>query len=396
MVYRHKQGRAFLFQALRPDTGYEQLGTGATDREVAKEVARMWAKLARKRAWDLLNPILSAKGRARTRLLLQLFDLWETARGEPETIRQLLKDRNIEPIVAEWSVWYQKQVAPDSAAHALTHVRWLLPPGEPRLVSETTTTWLTQRLTAYPGKRNTSRKVHSNWSNFFGYLTVVHQLWPANPMDAVPRPSTEESPIRFYELDEAERIVGWQPTEQRRALFALFYGSGIEASIPMRLRRRDFDAVAKTVRAAGTKTSTRDRVSRIADWAWPTVWGYVKDSLPDAQPWTGVSRFTASDWHRETVGKNGLNLPHQHPLHCARDHWAVRYLRSGGSVQVVASQLGHRDPNLTLRKYGRFRPDQVDRDRMEQQAQDYDAKRRENSEASGEMTSGDTSMEQAK
>lgn len=411
MVYRHKKGRSFLFQALRPDGNYEQLGTGATDRTVAKEIARMWARLARRRAWDLLVPVLEAKGRVRVRILLRLFDQWEAAAGDPERVRQLLKDRDIEPLVGEWDTWYRGEVELDSAAHALTHVRVLLPAGERRLISEVTTTWLTQRLTAYadprrpekPVKRNTRRKVHASWSGFFGYLTSVHHLWPANPMDAVPRPAEEASPIRFYELDQVERIVGWQPTEQRRALFALFYGSAIEASIPARLRRRDFDPVTRSVRAAGTKTSTRDRVSRIADWAWPVVWSYVKDCLPDAQPWQGVSRYTASDWHRETVGwdvqrQQGLNLPEKHPLHAARDHWAVRYLRSGGAIQTVASQLGHGDPNLTLKKYGRFRPSDVDRERMERQAEDYDKgrKSKEISEAGGETTSPDARRESSK
>jgi hypothetical protein len=30
-----------------------------------------------------------------------------------------------------------------------------------------------------------------------------------NPMDRVSRPAEEASPIRFYELDVVEQIVGW-------------------------------------------------------------------------------------------------------------------------------------------------------------------------------------------
>jgi integrase len=403
MVYRHPNGKAFLFQAIGPDGEYTQLGTGSKDREVSKEIARMWGKLAKKRAWDLLQPILGAARRERAKRLLALFDHWETADGKLDEIRQRIRDRDIEPLVEEWSTWYRSEVAADSAEHAIAHVQWLLPAdaevldGEgrpkrdaagqpivthhPRLVSEVTTEWLTQRLTAYEGKRNTRRKVHSSWSGFFGYLTRVHKLWPKNPMEEVPRPAAEESGIRFHELDVVQRIVDWQPTEQRRALFALYYGTGCEVSIAPRLTRRDFDPVEKAVRAFGTKTSTRDRIARIADWAWPIVWAYVRGFLPDVQPWGELNRWTISDWHRETQGwdpgtETGLNLPRRYPLHCARDHWAVRYVRSGGAIQVVASQLGHRDSNLTLKKYGRFRPDQVDRARMEEQAQAYDERRR--------------------
>ena len=35
---------------------------------------------------------------------------------------------------------------------------------------------------------------------------------------------------RAVELDVVERIVGWQPTPERRALFALLYGAAVEPS----------------------------------------------------------------------------------------------------------------------------------------------------------------------
>lgn len=390
MVYKVTGGKSFVFQALQPGGNYVQLGTGAKDRSVAKDIAHMWEKLAQKRAWDLLQPILGAKGRARARLLLGLYDLWVKAKGDVETVRRLQRDRNVEPLVAEWETWYRGEVEADTVDHAVAHCRWLLPEGASRLVSEVTTDWLTQRLTAYEGKRNTRRKVHSSWSGFFGYLTRVHKLWPKNPMDDVPRPTAEESPIRFYELDVVERIVGWQPTEARRALMAFLYGTACDLSVALRLTRRDFfNPDGQEVRTAGTKTSTRDRVSRVADWAWPTIWAYVRTVLPDTRLWS-FDRWAVSDWHRQTVGVGtkdthgkivapGLNLAHRHPLHCARDHWAVRYLRSGGAIQVVAAQLGHRDPNLTLKKYGRFIPSGIDRERMEQQATAYEERRRQHS-----------------
>jgi hypothetical protein len=59
----------------------------------------------------------------------------------------------------------------------------------------------------------------------------------------------------------------------------------------------------------------------------------------------------------------------------------VRYLRAGGAIQVVAAQLGHSDPNLTLKKNGHFIPSQVDRDRMRQQATAYDAAPRKTNES---------------
>jgi integrase len=64
-------------------------------------------------------------------------------------------------------------------------------------------------------------------------------MYPANPMAKVTRPAAQGSPIRFYELDVVERIVGYQPTAERRALFALLYGTGIEVSVALALTRAD-------------------------------------------------------------------------------------------------------------------------------------------------------------
>ena len=88
----------------------------------------------------------------------------------------------------------------------------------------------------------------------------------------VARPAEEASPIRYYELDAVERIVGAQPTLQRRALLAFQYGAAVEVSVTLGLTRGDFDPARREVRAAGTKAITRDRLVRVADWAWPVVW----------------------------------------------------------------------------------------------------------------------------
>ncbi|MEO7476751.1 MAG: hypothetical protein ABIY46_15605 [Gemmatimonadales bacterium] len=296
----------------------------------------MWESLALEhRAWDLLEPVLTASHRERSARLSRLYDLWGTTRYNPGEMRRQLADVDLGPFVAEWAAWYAGEVKPDSAAHCLAHVRHLLPAGERRLRSTVTTSWLTQALTAYPGKRNTRRKVHSSWSRFFGYLTAVRGLFPANPLGAVPRPA---------------------------AAFALAYGAAIEASVLIGLTRRQFfDADAKLVRAAGTKAHSRDRVCRVADWAWPIVAAYIRTLLPDAPLFPGKNRWTLSDWHRETVGwdeekKAGLKLEHRYPLHAARDHWAVMRLRSGAPIAVMQLQLGHESPTLTLKKYGRFIP----------------------------------------
>jgi integrase len=172
-----------------------------------------------------------------------------------------------------------------------------------------------------------------------------------------------------------ERIIAYQPTLERRALFALIYGTGIEVSVALALTRSDIWEGAKEIRAAGTKAHSRDRVCRVADWAWDAVWGHSRAVFPGASLWPAVwNRWTVSDWHRETT--QGLNLAQRFPLHCARDHWAVRAARAGTPTAVIQAQLGHGSPMLTLMRYGRFLPSASDRARWEQEAGKYEEARR--------------------
>lgn len=128
---------------------------------------------------------------------------------------------------------------------------------------------------------------------------------------------------------------------------------------------------------------SRDRICRVADWAWDLVWEHCRRVFPTARLWpTEWNRWTVSDWHRETVGwneenKRGLNLPARYPLHCARDHWAVRAARAGTPVAVIQAQLGHGSPMLTLTKYGRFLPSSADRAKWEMEATKHEAARRQ-------------------
>jgi integrase len=375
MVYRRmnkKSGKlrpGYTFMA-RTQTGWKQMGTRTDNKALAGKIEGMWETLAKEhRAWDVLGRVMAGE-----LAIGGLYDLWAATRWDVHEIRRRLNDTDLEPIVDEWHrVYARSGPKADTVAHAFAHVRALLPEGEHRLASTTTVEWLTERLYAYPGRPNTLRKVHSSWSQFFGYCTDVKALYPTNPMAKVTRPAVQGSPIRFYELDVVERIVAYQPTPERRALFALLYGTGIEVSVALALSRADVWEATREIRAAGTKAHSRDRVCRVADWAWEIVWAHSRLRLPGAQLWIEWNRWTVSDWHRET-GK-ALQLP-SYPLHCARDHWAVRAARAGTPVAIIQAQLGHGSPVLTLSKYGRFLPSAADRARWEDAATTYEAQRR--------------------
>lgn len=364
--------------------GWRQLCTRTPDKRLAQKMESMWAELAdRYRAWDILERVLGG-----TLTIGTLYDLWIETRLDVEAVRRRLADVDLVPLVDAWHAVHRSRVAADTADHALAHARHFFPAGSVRMASSVTTEWLARVLAEYPGKRNTRRKVHSNVSGFLDYCTDVRGLYSVSPMAKVARPKAEKSPPMFYEHDVVERIVDAQPTTERRVLFALLYGTGIEISVALKLTRDDVLPAERSVRARGTKTHTRQRVARVADWAWPIVWAHAKHQTPLALLFTTIpSRWTASDWHRWTVGQGekdthgrvvwqGLNLPARYPLKNARHHWAATRLRAGVPLKVVQEQLGHATPTLTLDVYGEFIPTGSDRDAAETKATEHEAKRR--------------------
>lgn len=372
MVYRRRNRPGWTFQA-RTSTGWDQLGSGTDDKSLATRIEAMWETLASKeRAWDLLTPVLDAR-RKRTKHLLALYDLWIATKYNVIEMRRRLQDVDVAPLVDEFLVMYgQQDVGENTLNYTTYYLRYLFPKGTPRMVSTVTSDWLTERLYAYEAGPNTLRVVHSTWSRFCQYLVMPKRLLPSNPMAHVEKPPVVKSPIKFYELDIVDRIIAAQPTQERKALFSLLYGSGIERGIAPLLTRTDFNESTHEVRGAGTKTHTRDRMALIAEWAWPEIHAYLKGFLP------GVLLFprnpsTISHWHLETV--RALTLP-EYPAHNARHHWAVRQLRAGAPVKLVQDQLGHASPTTTLKYYGPFLPTREERARWERTATKFDAKRR--------------------
>lgn len=78
----------------------------------------------------------------------------------------------------------------------------------------------------------------------------------------------QRSTRRFLDVPDVKRLANYQ-SEPFCAPSALLGGTGIEVSVAVKLRRRDVDAPRKEIRAAGTKTHSRDRTVRVAEWAWP-------------------------------------------------------------------------------------------------------------------------------
>lgn len=379
MAYRRKDAKGktakhYLFQA-RARTGYKQLSAGTTSKPMAEKIEAMWYELAEEqRAWDLLDPVLDSKDRAAS--IGALYDQYVAAGRRAEGVRQIQTDSkkantdiDIEPQVEAFlAVYRSRGTKPATADHIETHLRWLLPAGDPCLRSTVTAAWLTTKLAEYKGtprkgregcSQNTRRKVHSSWSNFFAYLVKPCGVWPVSPMADVERPKKEKPPVRFYEFVDVQRILAAAPTQELRALWAFMYGTSCEITPALALRRSDFDEPTHEVRVIGTKTNTRDRICQVADWAWPIVAAHMRTLLPAAKLWPELSRYTPSDRHAEVV--LDLKLTQRLPLYNSRHHWAAPRARLGVPIAVIQQQLGHSTPSQTLEVYGRFYPASGDR-----------------------------------
>lgn len=290
-------------------------------------------------------------------------------------VRRRINDVDLTPLVDEYVKIHAKGASAGWNKRVEQFLRYLLPKDGARSASEVDVEWLTRRLYAYPAEGNTMRRVQSGWSGFFDYCTKVKGLFPRNPVEDLDAPPERKPPINFYELDAVERIIGAQPTVERRALFTLLYGTGIEISTALRLTRADVAIGTREIRAAGTKAHTRHRVAIVADWAWPALFEYVKPMLPAARLFPANWRADgAAHWHLDTI--RALKLTPEIEMHSARHHWAVMRLRAGTPVAVVQAQLGHSTPILTLTTYGPFIPTGADRAHWEEQTTKHEAKRR--------------------
>lgn len=390
-MYR-RPPRKNWYADLRTPTGRKQLSLDTPNRPLAGRIETMWETLALEyRAWDVLSPVIE-----RVERIGILYDRWVESKGNLNAIRERRRQQQ-EQDDAKLAEQKQNQDenganAPDDGARLDTHVkeflkayagggcvegtvhavtgqlRWLIPEGSPLLIHDATPRYLTQRLADYQGGPNTRRKVHTAWSVFFAHCTTVASLYTESPMLKVGRPKRYVPPVMFYELADVIRIVSRAASPAMRAVLALMYGSGIEVSLALEMRKLDFrevgyeDAVYGEVRAPGQKEHTRDRICLIADWAWQIVKAFMLDLQPSDFLWPGMHRTSPEHAHRRIV--RALELQH-YPLYNSRHHWAATRLRAGMPVQLVQKQLGHASPRTTLEVYGRFIPTGIDRSMWE-------------------------------
>jgi integrase len=320
-----------------------------------------------KRAWEILDAIVEYRF-----TVPEVFDLYLEEGRDVERVRARMEDVNLEPYVAEWLKNPGGRVKPgsDSAKHYEHHVRALIPKGERFTLHEFTSARVQQHIEELVSKPATKRKAGAAISSFAKWL-FRRGIMKVKPMRDVELPAAGPPRIHFIETPDAIRLADAQPG-QYRAYSATIHGSGIEVSVALGLRPRDIDRKHHEARAPGTKAYTRDRIARIADWAWPYLEPLLEGKHPDARIFDQIpDRWKAADAHNDAVDalvEKGHTIYAGYTMRDARHTWAVRAIKAGMPVELVARQMGHVDGTLVLKVYGRFVPKQAERQRWEEVA----------------------------
>jgi integrase len=260
--------------------------------------------------------------------------------------------------LAQLGIERWKDVPPDAALHA------------DRLTEALLTVHVEEMDDVEPA---TVRKRGQGLRRFTAWL-VGRRVLGVDPMEHVPLPAPGDPLCHYLETEEAKRLADAQ-AGQYRLLGYLLPGSAIEVSVALALRARDVAKDSREIRAAGTKTYNRDRVVRVADYAWDAVLELLKGRHPDSLLFDRIPhRWAARDAHAEAVASvaakgHGIYVtPKPYTMRDHRHTWAVRAVRSGWPIEAVARQLGHVNGVLALKCYGRFVPTSEERDKWEKMA----------------------------
>lgn len=382
--------------------------TGTRDRVEARAIDAMLAYLGPKphgvEAWDLLEEVTEKRW-----TLPALWQRWrdvpfveapESALGVRTPtdverlahVRALQSDVDLRPLVDEFFAVMTRPasgIRKDTAAHYRAAVRSLvgrLPArdGEPdlpfyrsQLTSDALLEWVEGMDDVEAG---TVRKRGMGMRRFTAWL-LAHRVLLRDPMATVPLPPPGPPLCHYLDTDDAVRLADAQSGEHR--LFsATLAGTAMEVSTALAVRVRAIRVVDREIHAPGTKTHARDRIVRVAEWAWPAVVDAMKGKHPDTRLFAAIAdRWVARDAHRAAVealvarGHRIFLEPKPYTLRDQRHTWAVRAVRSGWPIELVSRQLGHANAVLALTVYGKFSPTQEERNRWEQLAAARDATR---------------------
>lgn len=205
------------------------------------------------------------------------------------------------------------------------------------------------------GGRSLARLL-SAWRAFYAYLARDHGF-SRNPCTGVRAPKSPRNLPKALSPDEATRLVsiaGDDPlTVRDRAIFELFYSSGLRLSELTALKPADISFSDATVRVTGKGNKTR-------------VVPVGSHALQAIRTWMGVRKALAADGEialfvnqrgaaiSPRVVQNRLKawgikqgLPGNVHPHMLRHSFASHVLQSSGDLRAVQEMLGHASISTT-------------------------------------------------
>ena len=191
----------------------------------------------------------------------------------------------------------------------------------------------------------------SAWRGFFSYLMRDH-LCPGNPCVGLRAPKSARTLPRTLSPDEAVRLVELPASDdiltvRDKAMFELFYSSGLRLAELVGLNPNALDLVGAEVRVTGKGSKTR--IVPLGSHAITALktWLSVRDQLakPD-EPALFITRnggrigvravqLRMKEWGIKQGITSGV-----HP-HLLRHSFASHLLQSSGDLRAVQEMLGH-------------------------------------------------------
>lgn len=332
-------------------------GTGTSDPRIARQLGRLVDDLADARRWDLLERVTASPP------LASLAELWDhrhdldgwlhaALHPPPPTLREILP---------QYTAWLASRgLSKDRQAR---NPKIVASVGLDTRPAEWTAPLLSGWLAGVRGGSGTLRSriavlsMFWKWARSHGYVT-------GDPIGGVWRPPAPQADLRYHDWTVAARILAAAPAADAAGL-ALAYGAAADASSIGQVRARDVDVATKTVRVRGEKTAWRDRIVRVADYAWP----FIARAVAGADPMERIAPGDRWRWaKRHAAAEAAAGVAHL-PLRASRHTFAVRLARAGAPPALIGQQLGHKDGHLVLRVYGRYIPRVDELERWEQAAQ---------------------------
>lgn len=205
------------------------------------------------------------------------------------------------------------------------------------------------------GGRSLARML-SAWRSFFGYLVRDHGH-AQNPASSLRPPKSPKNLPEALSPDEANRLLSIDSDDalalRDKAMFELFYSSGLRLSELKSLRLGDIDLGDGTVRVTGKGNKTR--VVPVGGMAIDAIRKWMEEREKLARE--GESALFLGRGGR-SIGQRAIQyrisewgvkqgMPqHVHP-HMLRHSFASHVLQSSGDLRAVQEMLGHASISTT-------------------------------------------------